>query len=171
MKQLSLFGADEKPLADARKETHHFTLFIDGASRNNPGKSGAGVYLLRDSKVVCEQGFYLGIRTNNQAEYLAFLLGLFFISQYHQPGDTVRIVSDSQLLVRQISGQYKVKNEALKPLHKIAHQMVRLYDAHVAHVLRTDNKKADAMANVGVDEKNPLPDAFIDMLKRHGVTL
>jgi ribonuclease HI len=150
---------------------HHFTLFIDGASRNNPGPSGAGVYLLRDSEVIYKEGFYLGTKTNNQAEYLAFLLGLFFVADYYQPGDTVRVVSDSQLLVRQLRGEYKIKDTVLKTLYTIAHAMTRIYNARVEHVLRADNSNADAMANYGLDNKIAVPQAFIDLLARHGFTL
>ncbi len=150
---------------------HHITLFVDGASRNNPGQSGAGIYLLRDSEVVHKEGFYLGIKTNNQAEYIALLLGLFFIGDYHQPGDTVRIVSDSQLLVMQLKNKYKINNLVLKQYHTLAQKMALLYDAHFEHVLRADNTFADAMANEGLDKKNPVPDTFVALLKAHGISI
>lgn len=149
----------------------HITLFVDGASRNNPGQSGAGIYLLRDSEIVHKEGFYLGIKTNNQAEYMALLLGLFFIGDYHQPGDTVRIVSDSQLLVMQIKNMYKVKNLALQQLHALAQKMLLLYDVRIEHVLRADNTFADAMANEGLDKKNPLPDRFVALLNSHNISI
>jgi len=150
---------------------HHITLFVDGASRNNPGPSAAGFYLLRDSEVVHQEGFYLGIKTNNQAEYIALLLGLFFVGDYHQPGDTVRIVSDSQLMVMQIRNIYKIKNTVLKQYHDLAQKMVLIYDAKIEHVLRADNTFADAMANEGLDKKNPLPDTFIALLKAYKIDI
>jgi ribonuclease HI len=156
---------------DQRAETHHFTLFIDGASRNNPGPSAAGIYLLRDAQVIYKQGCYLGIKTNNQAEYMAFLLGLFFVADYYQPGDTVRVVSDSQLMVRQLRGEYKVRDAALKQLYTIALALARIYNAKIEHVLRADNSNADAMANHGLDNKIPLPDSFVELLRKHGVTV
>lgn len=175
MKQLDIFNNFDEQIPeralDVPRQTHHFTLFVDGASRNNPGPSGAGIYLLRDSQVVCERGFYLGIKTNNQAEYLAFLVGFFFIADYYQEGDIVRVVSDSQLLVMQVNGKYKINNSALKPLHALAQKMVRLYGAHVVHVLRTENKHADMMANHGVDQKVAMPVGFIDLLRAHGIII
>ena len=170
MKQLDIFNGFDQ-FSDTPKQIHHITLFVDGASRNNPGQSGAGLYLLRDSQVVCERGFYLGIKTNNQAEYIAFLLGFFFIGDYYQEGDQVRVVSDSQLLVMQVNGKYKINNTALKPLHALAQKMVRLYNAHVFHVLRTENTHADAMANQGLDQKTPMPSAFIELLRCHGIIM
>lgn len=171
MKQLDIFSDSCDQIPSKPKNVHHYTLFVDGASRNNPGQSGAGVYLLRDSQVVCERGFYLGIKTNNQAEYIAFLLGLFFIAQHYELGDKVRIVSDSQLLVMQVNGKYKVQNAALKPLHSLAQKMVRLYAAQVVHVLRTENTNADAMANHGVNNKVPLPSEFMKLLQSHKIII
>jgi len=170
MKQLDLFGESQASSHDTQSDSHHFTLFIDGASRNNPGLSGAGVYLLKDSEVVCERGFFLALK-QHQAEYLALLLGLFLLEEQLSPGETVRVVSDSQLLVRQINGEYKVKKPELKPLHALAQQIVNACDAHVMHVLRTENKKADKMANVAVDKKLPIPEAFIERLKQHAITI
>jgi ribonuclease HI len=146
-------------------------LFIDGAARNNPGKAGAGILLKKDNQELLAQGFFLGIKTNNQAEYLALLLGLFFIHQYAVPGDTIHIVSDSELLVKQILGEYKVKNEGLKPLHTFAQLLMRPYTIHIKHVLRKDNEKADMLANKGIDSAYQPPTPFKTMLEKHNITL
>jgi ribonuclease HI len=148
---------------------HTWTVFIDGASRNNPGKAGAGIFIKKDQENVIIEGFYLGIKTNNQAEYLALLLGLFFINQYAQPGDMIRIISDSQLLVKQFIGEYKVKNEGLKPLHMLAHKLARPFNIDIMHVLREDNKKADELANKGIDSQKLPPPTFIRMLEEHTI--
>lgn len=150
---------------------HNWTVYIDGASRNNPGKSGAGVFMKKDGEVVCREGFYLGIKTNNQAEYLALLLGLFFIDRYVDIKDEIRIVSDSELLVKQIRGLYKVKNEGLKPLHALAQSLIPKHTIQVLHVLRTDNKEADKLANKGIDTKKTVPQSFVAMLGEHNITL
>ena len=77
MTQLTILGDCSDPIREPKKESTTWKLFIDGASRNNPGRSGAGVYLLKNEKPVYQEGFYLGIKTNNEAEYLALLLGVF----------------------------------------------------------------------------------------------
>jgi ribonuclease HI len=172
MKQLSLFAKtnDADQLLHTSSKSK-LTLFIDGASRNNPGLSGAGLYVLKNEKPVAREGFFLGIKTNNQAEYLALLLGLFFLQKHAQEGDEVHIISDSQLLVQQIRGAYRVKNTALKPLFNLAKKMLAQHDYTVEHVLRAENKTADKLANKGIDKKIPAPSEFIEMLKRHELSL
>lgn len=150
---------------------HTWTIFIDGAARNNPGKAGAGIVIKKDQKIVATEGFYLGIKTNNQAEYLALILALFFIQQHAAAGDTIRIISDSQLLVKQFLGEYKVRNEGLQPLFTLAQAMARAYPIEIIHVMREDNTHADALANEGIDKKKLLPEPFITMLKNHHITV
>lgn len=168
MKQLSIFNIFKR---EPRGKCH-WKLFIDGASRNNPGLSGAGFFLLKDGEPIDKQGFFLGVRTNNQAEYLALLLGLFFLRQHTvHPEDDTHIISDSQLLVRQLKGEYKVKNLGLKPLFELARSMVKNVNGCLIHVLRTENTVADSMANVGIDNKVAVPQEFVAMLSRHGIEL
>lgn len=170
MKQLELFGSSldtiEKPILEKR----HWKMFVDGASRNNPGPSGAGIYILQDEQFFHEYGYYLGKKTNNQAEYLALLLGLYMLKKHVKKADTVHIVSDSLLLVQQVRGVYKVRNPDLKPLHTLALQWVQDLDAEIFHVLRFDNANADNMANVGIDKKNSVPAEFITILKQHAIS-
>jgi len=130
-----------------------WTLFVDGASRNNPGPSGAGIYILKNNVLFIKTGYYLGIKTNNQAEYLALLLGLFILLEYAQQNDHVSIVSDSLLMVRQVMGMYRVKQPHLQPLHAACVAKVREMNATISHVLRSENSQADIMANQGVDYK------------------
>ncbi len=148
----------------------HWKLFVDGASRNNPGPAGAGFYLLQDSAFAAKKGYYLGSRTNNQAEYLALLLGLHFLKNYVKPGDCVHIISDSQLLVRQLKGEYKIKSPELRPLYVLAHALMQVMHAEIFHVLRADNEHADRMANKGIDAKRIVPEDFIKMLHAHGIS-
>ena len=111
MKQLFLFDdLDNTQESSVKKKSILWQLYVDGASRNNPGPSGAGLCIFKDGEVAEKHGFYLGKRTNNQAEYLALLLGIFFLKKQISGGDFVEIVSDSQLLVRQLLGAYRVKN-------------------------------------------------------------
>jgi ribonuclease HI len=146
-------------------------LFVDGASRNNPGPSGAGMYIEKDDILEIKEGYYLGIKTNNQAEYLALLFGLFMLEEHFHTGDTVKIISDSQLLVRQLNGVYKVKQPHLQPLYALCKKYIQKLQATVAHVLRDENTQADAMANYGVDCKNIPPKKYIALLQAHDIHL
>lgn len=153
-----------------KKKTKKWTLNVDGASRGNPGAAGAGIYLTCDKEVILEQGFFLGKKTNNQAEYLALLIGLFFAKKYVSENDSLLILSDSQLLVRQMKGEYKVKDTQLRAMKEVALlllQKVGSYD--IEHVLRGKNSNADRMANYGVDKKVDVPKSCLNVLKKHEV--
>lgn len=168
MKQMSLFDNDEKSvLADADV----WEVYIDGASRNNPGRAGAGIYLLKNKKPVGEYGYYLGIRTNNQAEYLSILLGLYLVNKKRQKHDRVKLISDSQLAIRQLQGQYRVKNLELKPLYELAQKLIKECKAELEHVLREQNEHADRLANVGIEDKVPMPENFKLFLQQHEISI
>ncbi len=128
-------------------------LFTDGASRGNPGDAGAGIVLLdSDNQELAARCRYLGQCTNNAAEYEALLLGL---ATGLELGCTqLAVYMDSQLIVRQIAGQYKVKNAGLKPLFNQAKAFLQKFDRWtIDHVPRAQNKRADELANRGIDEK------------------
>ncbi len=180
--QRSLFEKLEKNLQEfvedvfvpkKQKETDNklqkFTFYVDGASRGNPGRSGAGVYLLQGENSIEEKGFFLGIRTNNEAEYFAMLLGIYFFKVHAQPSSTLTVISDSQLLIRQMQGIYKVKKPELQKLHMIATCELAGFAVEFQHVEREYNTIADALANKGVDEKIAVPLKFLDMLTTYGV--
>ncbi len=172
MKQLSIFEKELKKLKTCSTGVRtYWKLFTDGASRNNPGPSGAGIFLLKNDYAAEKYGAYLGSKTNNQAEYLALILGIFFLKKYACKGDLALLVSDSQLLVRQIKGEYKVKNPELKKLHALAHELLKDVTYNIVHVLREENKEADALANHGVDKKKKPPVAFLDLLRRYKIPL
>ena len=170
MKQLSFFETNKVESCSSDK-ARYWKLFIDGAARNNPGPAGAGIFLLKDDVPVEQRGFFLGNKTNNQAEYFALLLGIFYLQKHFCKGDLVLIVSDSQLLVRQLKGEYKVKNVKLKPLHALAHAMLVDIAYNIVHVLREENKEADALANKGIDKKYKLPQHFLDLLPARGISV
>ncbi len=164
-------SAQEKKISQKKSAcATHWKLFVDGAARNNPGPAGAGFYVLKDSAFFAKKGYFLGSRTNNQAEYLALLLGLSFLKEHVKSGDCVHIISDSQLLVRQLQGEYKIKAPELKPLYTLAHALMRIIHAEIFHVLRTDNVQADRMANKGIDTKRDVPEDFITILHAHGIS-
>ncbi len=168
---LSIFDPIPDQPRNKRKKTYnHWKLFIDGAARNNPGPAGAGIYLTKNDKTVKKVGFYLGKKTNNQAEYGALLIGAYYLLANIEPDDHADIISDSQLLVRQFKGEYKVKHPELKPLHMLAKQMLQDVTYSISHVLREHNLVADEMANKGIDEKKKLPAEFLALLQQHDIT-
>lgn len=143
-------------------------LFVDGASRNNPGPAGAGIYLTKDHKKELAQGFFLGNKTNNQAEYLALLIGLI-ITLPKIKQDHLQIVSDSLLLVNQLNGLYRVKNPELQILYHQVLKLLKNISYDVIHVLREKNKLADEMANFGIDHQIALTSEIKEKLHEAGL--
>ena len=145
----------------APSSTKEWTLFVDGASKRNPGPAGVGIYLCNDSQVIVKQGFYLGKATNNQAEYMALLVGVWYAHQSMAQTDTLTIFSDSQLLVRQLKGSYAVKNHLLASLSTAVHLLLCDHHYEIQHIMRDHNSIADALANEGIKKKLPLPQKFL----------
>ena len=102
---------------------------------------------------------------------MALLFGLFVLEEHLHTEDTIQIISDSQLLVRQLTGIYKVKQPHLQPLYALCKKYIQKVGATVTHVLREENIHADAMANYGVDCKNIPPKKYIALLKQHEIHL
>jgi ribonuclease HI len=128
------------------------TAFCDGGARGNPGPSGFGVYIQDErGETVAELSEYLGIRTNNFAEYSGLLAALEYALRYDHP--RLKVVSDSELMVKQIKGQYKVKSPDLRPLYEEAKRRIEgLESFQIQHVLRNKNKEADRLANQAMDK-------------------
>ncbi|MDX1662009.1 MAG: ribonuclease HI family protein [Gemmatimonadota bacterium] len=123
----------------------------DGAARGNPGPAGAGwVIEDPDGTVVSDGCAYLGEATNNQAEYQALLRALEAVDP---DADTeIEVFSDSELMVKQLNGEYRVKNEGLKPLYvRAVRYLLRAGRSEVRHVRRGENEDADALANQAID--------------------
>jgi len=172
-KQLNFLEEDSSlvnPQECDAKNLQTLKIYIDGAARKNPGPAGSGICLKKDEETLFEQGFFLGNRTNNQAEYFALLISVFFIDQYAKKGDVVLIYSDSQLLVRQMLGMYVVRDPILKKMKQIAQEMLIGYDVKFCHIYREQNQQADLLANRGIDKKTPLPKKFLDIIQRHGIS-
>jgi ribonuclease HI len=128
-----------------------FTAYTDGAARGNPGPAGAGVWLLdADGNCVAEETRYLGETTNNVAEYSALVVAL---ERALALGATrLEVRSDSELLVRQMTGAYRVKHPGLKPLFERAQALARrIGDVVYVHVRREANREADRLANLAID--------------------
>ncbi len=126
-------------------------IFSDGAARGNPGPAGIGVVIRNDEKVLLEVSNFIGEQTNNVAEYMAFIRGLEEAIDMGQKN--VEAFSDSELLVKQINGEYRVKNNGLVPLYNHARSLIKKFKhCRVYHTPREENKHADKLANRGIDE-------------------
>ncbi len=136
-----------------------YTIHTDGGSRGNPGPAASGYVIEGDGMHSVHHGQYLGIETNNVAEYTAAILGLnrlkAIIGTEQARMAHVRVMSDSELLVRQVNGEYKVKDATLKKL------FVDLYNARqdfakvtFSHIRREHNQAADRMVNEALDRED-----------------
>ena len=132
-------------------------LRSDGGARGNPGPAGAGFVIQVGGDTICRGGRFLGSCTNNVAEYEALIWGL---ENVHALGHArVTVFADSELLVKQVNGQYRVKNEGLKPLFLRALTLLRGFESYeVRHVRRELNKEADALANEAMDTRSSVGD-------------
>jgi ribonuclease HI len=127
-------------------------IHIDGASRGNPGEAGFGIHIQGQAGTTELYG-YLGQATNNVAEYQALLHALKYALDHSVR--RVDICSDSELVVRQIEGRYRVKHPGLAPLYREAVELLRRFEhARVRHVAREENRDADRLANVALDRRD-----------------
>lgn len=128
-----------------------YTLRTDGGARGNPGPAGAGFVLEDAAGVVARSGGrFLGTATNNVAEYEALLWGL--ATALDEGVRDLRVCADSELVVKQLAGVYRVKNEGLKPLHAAAKGLLRRFGSvEIVHVRRELNAAADELANIAMD--------------------
>jgi ribonuclease HI len=125
-------------------------IFCDGGSRGNPGPAAAGVvFLTSDNKLIAEYNEYLGIQTNNFAEYRAVTLALDNLGEYKKY--KIEFYLDSMLVVKQLNGEYKVKNANIKPLYQDIVGKLAGLEVSFTHVYREDNKLADEQVNICLD--------------------
>jgi ribonuclease HI len=145
----SLFSREE-----SREPTpaHYLIAHSDGGARGNPGPAGYGVVIKDETgKTVAQLSEYLGHQTNNFAEYQGLIAALEYSVQ-HGP-KALKLISDSELLVRQIKGIYKVKNATLQDLHARAKELIAQLDwFSIGHALREHNRDADRLANQAMDK-------------------
>lgn len=131
-------------------------IFADGGSRGNPGPSGAGAVISVEGKTVASLSKFIGNTTNNVAEYSGLILGLEKASELGFLD--VEVAMDSELVVKQMKGEYRVKNERLLPLFKKARELASTFASFkIVHVKREYNREADRLANQAMDlaESNP----------------
>ena len=125
-------------------------LYFDGASKGNPGKAGSAAVLYEDKKEVAVSSKYIGPRkTNNEAEYMGLILGLILCIQLGIK--RVKVYGDSQLVIKQMTGEYAVKNERMKVLYEDVRKLLTNFEnVTFEHVRREKNARADQLANEAV---------------------
>lgn len=140
------------PTSNNRAPEHYLVAYCDGGARGNPGPAGYGAVIQDQAgRKVASLSQYLGHQTNNVAEYQG-LIGVLEYAVEHGP-KALKVVSDSELLVKQIRGEYKVKNPTLQDLYGRAKQLIRQLDWFtIQHVLRGKNQEADRLANEAMDK-------------------
>lgn len=137
--------------AASASRASHCTIYTDGGARGNPGPAAAGVVILADDGSIAEEiSEFLGVATNNVAEYRALVLALRrALDMGYRRAD---ICVDSELVVRQLNGAYRVKDAKIIPLHAQVRSLLRRFDeANVTHVRREQNKHADKLVNAALD--------------------
>ena len=143
-------------------EKNTIIIYFDGASRGNPGPAGAGWIILLDGEKRFEGNDFLGKKTNNQAEYYGLIKALKFVknNRLANKNRTIKIYSDSQLIIRQLQGKYSVNSKNIKNLYKTVQKYLRdlKVDYELIWVPRSDNPGADRLANEAIDNK---PEDFL----------
>jgi ribonuclease HI len=137
------------------------TIHTDGASRGNPGAAAFAYVISGDDQPLVEEAGCLGEMTNNQAEYTALIRALEHALELG-PAHSLHVFSDSELMVKQMKGEYRVKNEELRGLYEQARKLADRFQGTVTfrHVRREQNKRADALCNEALDGKRePTPRA------------
>lgn len=134
-------------------ESLQLVLYVDGSSRGNPGRAGAGVWITnREGKEIVRMSRYLGHKTNNEAEYWALVLGLKEAKRLG--GNSIRIFTDSELIERQVKGLYRVKDLNLKTLHgKVIRNLKEFSSFEIESIPREQNREADLLANQAIQKK------------------
>ena len=132
-------------------EQGYLVAFIDGGARGNPGPAGYGVVFEDEvGRPVANLSEYLGRQTNNYAEYSGLLAALNYTLRHGFKA--LKVISDSELMVKQINGEYKVSSPVLKELHQRAMKLIEQLECfEMKHVLREKNREADRLANIAMD--------------------
>jgi ribonuclease HI len=135
-------------------DVYEWTLYFDGASKGNPGMAGAGAVLYQNGVEKWARAHFVGEKeTNNVAEYTGLVIGLEYA--IHIGIRQISIKGDSDLVVKQIKGEYKVKSPTLTPHYIRATQLLTQFEKYnIEHVYRQFNKRADALSNLGINMRN-----------------
>ncbi|MCX8192572.1 MAG: ribonuclease HI family protein [Nitrososphaeria archaeon] len=126
-------------------------IFFDGSSHGNPGPSGIGLIIYdKDGREISRFSDYIGFKTNNEAEYLALIKSLEIAIRLGV--SEVELYSDSELLVKQMNGEYKVRDKKIVKLHSIAQELMKKLKVRLIHIDREENREADRLANKAIEE-------------------
>lgn len=135
----------------------NWSIFTDGGSRGNPGEAASAFVVFAGEKLIFQQGKFLGKRTNNEAEYQAFILSITWILQQKNLPPTLSWFLDSKLVVEQISGRWKIKEEHLRSLQQqgcaLLAKLPSTTTYTITHIPREKNKQADALVNQVLDRQ------------------
>lgn len=150
--EFSLLDSDGQVNSYKSKVVEELKLYTDGGSRGNPGPSASGFAIMdAEDNILVKKGVYLGVTTNNQAEYLALKFGLEEARKMH--ARKVRVYMDSLLVVNQMLGKFKIKNRDLWPIHDSIKKMVESFErVSFTHIPRELNKVADDAVNEALDQ-------------------
>jgi ribonuclease HI len=128
----------------------NYTLYTDGGARGNPGPAAIGIVLKKNEDVLVQKAKYIGVATNNQAEYQALILGLHTALDHAKE---LKCLLDSELVVKQLNGEYRVKDEKLKPLFEKVKKLEEDFTrVTFHHIPREKNKLADLLLNEELDK-------------------
>jgi len=133
-------------------------VYTDGGSRNNPGEAGIGAVIYNGKTKIAELSEYVGVQTNNWAEYEALIRALKKVKQLGLKGAPIEVRMDSELIVKQMNREYQIKEETLWKKYMEVHNMLvkDFKDVSFVHVPRDENKEADALANEAMDAHNKM---------------
>jgi ribonuclease HI len=130
-----------------------YNVYTDGASRGNPGPSSCAFVIYKDDTLLCEKAEFLGIATNNQAEYMGIIRALQTLTE--MKAYDIVIFSDSELVVKQLNKEYQVKSQHLQKLFKQAQSLISgVFPIQFQHIPRSKNSKADELCNQALDRQH-----------------
>lgn len=129
-----------------------YTLYTDGGSRGNPGISACAFVLLKKEQIIEIESKYIGISTNNYAEYSGLKMGIDYFSKKYNT-EELQIYMDSELIVKQITGEYKIKSEELQKLNSHIWKNLSKIKFKIQHIPRSKNYIADKLVNIVLDTK------------------
>ena len=134
------------------KVQNEIIIYTDGGSRGNPGRAAYGFVIYKDGEKIYSEGEYLGIQTNNYAEYMAVIKALEWARENVGENLKIKLYCDSLLVASQLSGKFKIKHPAIKQLVRVSKALESYFESiQYFHVFREENKEADAMVNEALD--------------------
>jgi ribonuclease HI/probable phosphoglycerate mutase len=156
---------DEEPCTLSEERTGSYVMYFDGCSKGNPGRAGAGAVIYHNGQEVWAQSIYVGDKqTNNYAEYAGLMLGLEGALKLNVMGERFSVFGDSSLVINQLNGKYKINSENLANMHRKSMEYVSQFkNITFQHVYRTENARADQLANEGISVSDRVSDQSVSV--------